>query len=117
MESYVIFALNGLAQGMLLFLIAVGLSLIFGVLGVLNFAQSGIGALAATVSLYAFRDLGLGVYPSVLMAIAAGALLGGLLGLLMARFFLESTVVTRSTVTIAFLVMTLAIPSNNSRNR
>lgn len=102
-------ALAGLVAGGAYAGIAVCIVLMYRMLGVLNFAQSGIGALAATVSLYAFRDLGLGVYPSVLMAIAAGALLGGLLGLLMARFFLESTVVTRSTVTIAFLVMTLAI--------
>lgn len=102
-------ALAGLVAGGAYAGIAVGIVLMYRMLGVLNFALSGIGALAATVSLYAFRDLGLGVWPSVLLSIAAGAGLGGLLGLVMARFFLESTITTRSTVTIAMLVMTLAI--------
>jgi branched-chain amino acid transport system permease protein len=102
-------ALAGLVAGGAYAGIAVGIVLMYRMLGVLNFAQSGMGALAATVSLYAFRDLGLGVWPSILLAIAAGAALGAALGFLMARYFLESTVVTRSTVTIGFLVMSLAI--------
>ncbi len=39
MESFVVNLLNGLSWGMLLFLIAVGLTTVFGVLGVLNFAH------------------------------------------------------------------------------
>lgn len=45
--SVVIFFLNGLTQAMLLFLIASGLSIIFGVLGVLNFAHGSLYMLGA----------------------------------------------------------------------
>ena len=38
-SSFLLYLLNGLTFGMLLFLIASGLSLIFGVLGVLNFSH------------------------------------------------------------------------------
>ncbi|MFQ5854823.1 MAG: branched-chain amino acid ABC transporter permease [Anaerolineae bacterium] len=45
--SFVVFFLNGLTQAMLLFLIASGLSIIFGVLGVLNFAHGSLYMLGA----------------------------------------------------------------------
>lgn len=102
-------ALAGLVAGGAYAAIAVCIVLMYRMLGVLNFAQAGIGALAATTSLFAYRTLGLDVYSSVLVAILCGAVLGGLLGVIMARFFLETSIATRSTVTIGFLVMTLAI--------
>ena len=102
-------AMAGLVSGGAYAGIAVGIVLMYRMLGVLNFALSGIGALAATISLFAYRDFGIPVYPSILIAIIAGGLIGAALGLIMARFFLESTVATRSTVTIGFLVMSLAI--------
>ena len=102
-------ALAGLVAGGAYAAIAVCIVLMYRMLGVLNFAQAGIGALAATTSLYTFNTLGFGVWPSILLAILAGAVLGAALGLVMARFFLETSIATRSTVTIGFLVMTLAI--------
>jgi branched-chain amino acid transport system permease protein len=88
-------ALAGLVAGGAYAALAVCIVLMYRMLGVLNFAQAGIGALAATTSLYAFRTLGLDVYTSILVSILAGAVLGAALGLI--------------TVTIGFLVMTLAI--------
>jgi branched-chain amino acid transport system permease protein len=41
---------NGLSQGMLLFLVAAGLSLVFGILGVLNFAHAGFFMIGAYVA-------------------------------------------------------------------
>lgn len=58
--SIVVALLNGLANGMILFLAAIGLTLIFGVLGVLNFAHG---------SLYM-----MGAYFTVLLINAQGAL-------------------------------------------
>lgn len=58
--SIVVALLNGLANGMILFLAAIGLTLIFGVLGILNFAHG---------SLYM-----MGAYFTVLLIQAQGAL-------------------------------------------
>lgn len=102
-------ALAGLVAGGAYAALAVCIVVLYRMVGVLNFAQSGIGALAATASLYAYRSLELDVYSANLVAVLAGAVLGGLIGLIMSRFFLETSVATRSTVTIGFLVMSLAI--------
>ncbi len=102
-------ALGGLVEGGAYAALAVCIVLMYQMLGVLNFAQSAIGALAACVSLFGVKTLGWGAWPSTLLAIAAGVVIGGVIGLLMARFFLETTVVTRSTVTIAIMVAIIAI--------
>jgi branched-chain amino acid transport system permease protein len=102
-------ALGGLVAGGAFALIAVCLVLMYQMLGVLNFAQSALGALAACASLFALTKLHWGPWPSTVLAVACGAVVSALVGLVMARFFLETSVVTRSTVTIAFLVGVIAI--------
>ncbi|MEX2146096.1 MAG: branched-chain amino acid ABC transporter permease [Candidatus Rokuibacteriota bacterium] len=75
--------LNGLVFGMLLFMLSSGLTLIFGMMGVLNFAHAGfymLGAyLAYTLSRY------LGFWPALLVA----PLLVGIIGALVERFGLR----------------------------
>lgn len=66
---------NGAVFGSLLALTAVGLSLIFGVLGVPNFAQGEFAALAGFV-VVALVPLGVGLVPSVLVALAAAFAVG-----------------------------------------
>jgi branched-subunit amino acid ABC-type transport system permease component len=51
--------LNGLAIGMLFFLIASGLSLIFGLMGVVNFAHGSLYMIGAYVGLLVFNQSGL----------------------------------------------------------
>lgn len=51
MEFYVLQALNGLAYGMLLFLLAAGLSLIFGLMDIVNLAHGGFYLLGAYLGL------------------------------------------------------------------
>jgi branched-chain amino acid transport system permease protein len=102
-------ALGGLVAGGAFALIAVCLVLMYQMLGVLNFAQSALGALAACASLFALTKLHWGPWPATVLAVACGAVVSALVGLVMARFFLETSVVTRSTVTIAFLVGVIAI--------
>jgi branched-chain amino acid transport system permease protein len=76
--------LNGVALGMLIFLIAVGLSLIFGLMGVLNFAHGAIFVWGAYVG-WAVYD----ATNSFLLALLAGTLTGFVLGYLMERFFIR----------------------------
>jgi len=66
----------GLSLGSRLFLIAVGLSLIFGVLGVLNFAHGGFYMLGAYVTLAVVTN----VVDNFWLAVVAGALAVGVVG-------------------------------------
>jgi branched-subunit amino acid ABC-type transport system permease component len=85
--------ITGLAIGAGLFLIAVGLSLIFGVLDVLNFAHGVlfmIGAYAAlwsigAVSVPVLGTLGVGFWPGL----AIGALVAGLVGVFIEAGFIR----------------------------
>jgi branched-chain amino acid transport system permease protein len=80
--------LSGLANAMFLFLVASGLSLIFGVTRIVNFAHGSFYMLAAylTYSLTAALPLGPGAfYAGVLLAAALVAGLGGLVEVLLLR--------------------------------
>ena len=74
MEVFVVSLLNGLVYGMLLFMLASGLTLIFSMMGVLNFAHASVYMLGAyfayTISLY------VGFWPALILA----PLLCGLVG-------------------------------------
>ena len=61
-EMLLLAALDGLAYGSLIFLVAVGLSLIFGVLGIINVAHGSfyaIGAYVAAAGVLAIGAMGL----------------------------------------------------------
>ena len=58
MEAFLANALNGLSWGMLLFLISVGLTTIFGVMGVLNFAHGSLFMLGAYLCMQLVRWVG-----------------------------------------------------------
>jgi branched-chain amino acid transport system permease protein len=71
--------LNGLVFGMLLFMLSSGLTLIFGMMGVLNFAHASFYMLGAYVAYTVARHVGF--WPALLVA----PLLVGLLGALVER--------------------------------
>jgi branched-chain amino acid transport system permease protein len=77
-------ASTGLIVGALLFLVAAGLTLIFGVLGVINFAHGSFYMLGAYVALSAYRLSG-----SFALAVVAAGLGVGVFGLLLERFFMR----------------------------
>ena len=77
-------ALAGLVAGGAYALIAVCLVLMYQMLGTLNFAQSALGGLAACVSLLALTTLHWGPWPATILAVACGAILSGVVGLVMA---------------------------------
>ena len=74
----------GLTIGMLLFLVASGLTLIFGVLGITNFAHGSLYMMGAYFALAAYEPTG-----SFALAVVAGTLGAALLGLLFERFLLS----------------------------
>ncbi len=75
---------TGLIVGALLFLVAAGLTLIFGVLGIVNFAHGSFYMLGAYLALTAYRLSG-----SFFIAILAAGLGVGLFGLIFERFFMR----------------------------
>jgi branched-chain amino acid transport system permease protein len=81
---YVIQAMHGLVYGMLLFMVASGLTLVFGMMGVLNLAHAAFYMLGAyfayTVTVY----LG-----NFWLSLIVGPLIVGVLGVLIERFLLR----------------------------
>jgi len=75
---------TGLIVGSLLFLVAAGLTLIFGVLGVVNFAHGTFYMLGAYLALTAYRMTG-----NFAMAVLAAGIGVGLFGFLFERFLMR----------------------------
>src|SRR5690606_5389977 len=83
MESLVINLLNGLSSGLLLFMLSSGLTLIFSMMGVLNFAHASFYMLGAYMA-YSISGW-LGFWPALFLA----PLCVGLMGALFERFSLR----------------------------
>ncbi|HEY7803913.1 MAG TPA: branched-chain amino acid ABC transporter permease [Orrella sp.] len=75
---------TGLIVGALLFMVAAGLTLIFGVLGIVNFAHGSLYMLGAYIALSAFR-----ISDSFVISTIVGALGVGLFSLFFERFFMR----------------------------
>lgn len=74
-DANLISIFNGLAVGMLLFIMAVGLSLIFGLMGVFNLAHGAIFFLGGYLA-FQFAPEGTFLWGAVLIALGVGSLLG-----------------------------------------
>ena len=83
MEFLVLSTLNGLSYGLVLFLLAAGISLIYGVMGILNLAHGALYMVGAYVGWSIAVQYGMNFWLAVLM----GGLAAGIIGLLMERVF------------------------------
>src|SRR2546429_559411 len=96
--------LNGLVYGMLLFMLSSGLTLIFGMLGVLNFAHASFYMLGAY---FAFTlGLHIGFWPALVIA----PVLVGLLGALVVRHGLRRVLGSGVVSALAWLAGLIAGP-------
>ncbi|PLX91588.1 MAG: branched-chain amino acid ABC transporter permease [Desulfuromonas sp.] len=84
MEILLLNILNGLSWGMLLFLIAVGLTTVFGVLGVLNFAHGSLFMLGAYLCMQTMQ-----LFDSFWLGLLIGPLCAVFVGLLIEKFLLK----------------------------
>ena len=84
MMFWAVQTLNGLSYGMLLFLLASGLSLIYGLMKILNLAHGSYYLLGGYIGLTIMRATG-----SFTLAVLGGAVLVAILGAVMERFFLR----------------------------
>ncbi len=96
--------LNGLQYGLLLFLISSGLTLIFGIMGIINLAHGSlfmIGAYTAFVCVRAFGEL----WYALPVALAAGVLLGAVLERTLFRFFYAREHLDQVLLTFALVLL------------
>ena len=84
LPNLVIQALHGLVYGMLLFFVASGFSLVFGMMGVLNITHAGFYMLGAYLGYTFFIKTG-----NYWLALILAPIVVGLLGALVERFFLK----------------------------
>ena len=94
---------NGLALGMGYALIAVGYSLVFGILRLVNFSHGAIYAFGAELTML-FVGLNFGIIPGIM----ASVLVTGLLGILIDKIALEPLRKKKS-MPIASLITTIGI--------
>lgn len=79
MEQFAVALLNGVVYGLLLFMVSAGLTLVFGMMGVLNFAHASFYMLGAYAGFVASRYLGFGA------GLVAGTLVAALVGVAVER--------------------------------
>ncbi|OZM58370.1 branched-chain amino acid ABC transporter permease [Lottiidibacillus patelloidae] len=84
MDVLINLTVNGLATGMLIFLLAVGLSLIFGLMDVLNFAHGALFAWGAYAGVWVYAQT-----ESFIIGIIGALLTGAILGLLLEKFIVQ----------------------------
>ncbi|MBL4954511.1 branched-chain amino acid ABC transporter permease [Neobacillus sp. YIM B02564] len=84
MDLIINLTINGLATGMLIFLLAAGLTLIFGLMDVLNFAHGGLFAWGAYSGLWIYSQTG-----SFLAGIIGAILTGFILGIITERWIIK----------------------------
>jgi branched-chain amino acid transport system permease protein len=71
MTLFMNIAVDGIAYGMILFMISVGLSVTMGLMRVVNLAHGGFALLGGTFAHWFTQELGLPFWPAVLLAIMA----------------------------------------------
>src|SRR3989442_3563808 len=92
MATLTVILVDGSISGAILFLLSVGLTLIYGVLRILNLAHGSIYALGAyTASFLVLRALGVGfgAYWSYVMLLAGGVIVGLVVGPVVEGLFLR----------------------------
>lgn len=67
---------NGLVIGSIYTLVALGLTIIFGILGIAHFAHGSVAMFGGYLTFFFISTLGLGLFPAMILAMAVGALLG-----------------------------------------
>src|SRR5512134_1122116 len=110
MDFLIIQLLNGLASASSLFLVAVGLSIIFGVTRIVNFAHGSFYMLGAYLAVSLTGRLGgdaaaLGFWASLLLAAAAVGLIGALVEVLLLRRIYQAPELFQLLATFALVLV------------
>lgn len=103
MELLVNLTVNGLATGMLIFLLASGLTLIFGLMSVLNFAHGGLFAWGAFSGVWFYS-----VTNSFTLALIGAILTGAVLGFITEKLIIApvyGNLVQQILITLGFMIV------------
>src|SRR5688500_3800743 len=108
LSAFLVQLLNGLAGASSLFLVAAGLSLIFGVTRIVNFAHGSFFMLGVYLAVMLTDKLGAGIgfWPSVLLAALAVGLLGALVEVLLWRRIYQAPELCQLLATFALVLVT-----------
>ncbi len=104
LASFLSQLLNGLQYGLLLFLIASGLTLIFGVLGVINLAHGSLFMVGAYAAFLVVKSTG-SLWLALPVAIAAGLVIGATLERFLFRYFYKREHLDQVLVTFALILL------------
>ena len=103
MELIISLVINGLATGMLIFLLAAGLTLIFGLMHVLNFAHGGLFVWGAYAGIFSYAYSG-----SFIVGIIVAILTGLVLGFIMEKLIIKpvyGNLVQQILITLGFMLV------------
>ncbi len=89
MSTFVLLTITGLGLGAMYFLVASGLSLIYGLMGVLNFAHGAFITLGAYAAWWMTEQIGGSAEVKLLVGGAAGLVFGALLGAVVELVFIR----------------------------
>jgi branched-chain amino acid transport system permease protein len=104
MTGFLAQILNGLQYGLLLFLISSGLTLIFGVMGVINLAHGSLFMIGAYLA-YVLTTAAVPLWLALLAAIAGGLLFGAALERLLFRHFRTREHLDQVLLTFALILL------------
>ncbi|WP_432982952.1 branched-chain amino acid ABC transporter permease [Dactylosporangium sp. CA-233914] len=105
--AYLLLAVDGIASGLLLFCVAAGLTVLFGVFGVFNMAHGTGCLLGAYIAAITFPHGPAGMAAGVAAAVAGGLVFGGLLQVVLAPLRDRPMQQSLATLGIAFLAADL----------
>jgi len=109
MEGFIATGLIGISLGSQYTLLALGFTLIFGILGVVNFAHGGFYVMGGYVAYYCTAMLGLSYPVALLIAVGSTAMLGWLFETLILERVIEDHQATLMVTMGFYLVMATAI--------
>lgn len=104
MTGFLAQLLNGLQYGLLLFLISSGLTLIFGVMGVINLAHGSLFMIGAYLA-FALTTAAVPLWAALLAAIAGGLVFGAMLEGLLFRHFRTREHLDQVLLTFALILL------------
>jgi branched-chain amino acid transport system permease protein len=79
LEQFIQQIINGISLGSIYALVALGYTMVYGIIKLINFAHCDVYMIGAYIGYYCMKFLGLGVFPSIVIAMAVCTIIGVLI--------------------------------------
>ena len=109
MNSLLSIGVDALAYGMVLFVISIGLSMTMGLMRVVNLAHGAFAMIGGYLASYAVRDLGMGYFLGMLLAIAGTVAIAAPMERLLYRRIYDAPELTQVLMTIGITFCIIGI--------